>query len=215
MKISNRRAGFTATELLVILAVLLVAAALLMGYLAQPNKSRKSPRIKCLNNLKNVGLAFRIFATDNMDRFPMAVSTNEGGSMEYIADGNPLMYFRALSNELSTPMLLICPNDNRKAATDFASLQQRNVSYFVGLDATEHQPQMWLAGDRNLATNGRAVLPGLVELTTNMTVSWTSEIHVHQGNVALADGSVQQFNQQRLMDALGRTGQATNRLAMP
>jgi hypothetical protein len=215
MKISNRRAGFTATELLVILAVVLVAAALLMGYLAQPNKNRKSPRIKCLNNLKNVGLAFRIFATDHGDRFPMGVSTNDGGSMEYIADGNPLMYFRALSNELNTPQMLICPSDKRKAATDFASLQQRNVSYFVGLDAKEDQPQMWLAGDRNLATNGRAVPPGPLELTTNMMVSWTSEMHVHQGHVALADGSVHQFNQQRLMDALGRTGQATNRLAVP
>jgi hypothetical protein len=215
MKTSYRRAGFTATELLVILAVLLVAAALVMGYLAQPKKNRKSPRIKCVNNLKNVGLAFRIFATDHGDRFPMAVSTNEGGSMEYIADGNPLMYFRALSNELSTPILLICPSDKRKAATNFASLQQRNVSYFVGLDAKEDQPQMLLAGDRNLAINGRAVPPGLVELTTNMTVSWTSEIHVHQGNVAVADGSVHQFSQTRLMDALGRTGQATNRLAVP
>jgi hypothetical protein len=38
---------------------------------------------------------------------------------------------------------------------------------------------------------------------------------LHQGNVAVADGSVHQFSQARLMDALGRTGQATNRLAVP
>jgi competence protein ComGC len=191
MKISNRHAGFTATELLVILAVLLVAAALVLPYLAKTRS--KSSRIRCVSKLKNVGLGFRIFATDHGDRFPMAVSTNEGGSMEYIADGSPLQHFLLLSNMVSIPRVLICPSDNRKAATDFASLQQKNVSYFVGLGAKEDQPQMLLAGDRNLATNGRAVLPGLVELTTNIMVSWTSEMHVHQGNVAVADGSVQQF----------------------
>jgi len=40
-------------------------------------------------------------------------------------------------------------------------------------------------------------------------------MHKNQGNVALADGSVQAFSSSRLQEVLSNTGVATNRLAMP
>jgi prepilin-type processing-associated H-X9-DG protein len=46
-------------------------------------------------------------------------------------------------------------------------------------------------------------------------VSWTAELHVNQGNVLMADGSVQSFNQKSLQEAMINTGFATNRLAVP
>ena len=39
-------------------------------------------------------------------------------------------------------------------------------------------------------------------------------MHKHQGQVAMGDGSVQQFDNQKFTAALGRTG-TTNRLAVP
>jgi len=65
---------------------------------------------------------------------------------------------------LVTPKFLVCPADKRKPATNFPSLTIQNVSYFLGLDADESRPQMTLAGDRNLTTNGVPVGPGLVEI---------------------------------------------------
>lgn len=211
----RRTRAFTLIELLVIIAVLAVAIAVILPALAPP-RNRKSTRIQCVNNLKNVGLAFRIFAADNQGRFPMQVSTNEGGTMELVNGGNPLPHFLALTNELSTPKILACPTDKKRTATtNFALTRRANVSYFVGLDSTELQPQTLLAGDRNVTTNARPMKPGLLALSTNAIVGWTAEIHNLQGNVAMGDGSVQQFSSARLDQALLGTGLATNRLAMP
>jgi hypothetical protein len=91
---------------------------------------------KCENNLKNIGLAFRFFATDNGDRFPFNVSTNDGGSMEFRRagiqgyDANAFRHFQVMSNELSTPKILICPADAKKhEATNWSELRDQHVSY--------------------------------------------------------------------------------------
>ena len=190
MVFSRRRVvGFTLTELLVVITVVAVIAALLLPVLAHVRA--KSRRIGCVSRLKNIGLGFRIFATDHQGRFPMLATTNETTLLQFGNDGAPVRYLVALSNELSTPTILVCPADQkRKVATSFRTVQQGNISYFVGLDTTELQPDTLLVGDRNLTTNGRPVKPGLVELTTNLDLGWTSEMHNLQGNVAMGDGSV-------------------------
>jgi prepilin-type processing-associated H-X9-DG protein len=68
-----------------------------------------------------------------------------------------------------------------------------------------------LYGDRNL-TNGWPLENGMLVLTPNRPVGWTHELHNRQGNVALADGSVQEFANSSLPGLLVGT---TNRLAMP
>ena len=64
-------------------------------------------------------------------------------------------------------------------------------------------------------TNGRAVGPGVFGLTTNSGPSWSKEIHVEQGNIAMADGSVQQMSNARLMQAVMDQNLGTNFLAVP
>jgi hypothetical protein len=121
-----------------------------------------------------------------------------------------------MSNELNTPKVLVCPADTeRSAATNFGrDLINGRISYFVGVDATQTNPQSLLSGDRNL-TNGVRVGNGFVVFTTNELAEWTEEIHRRQGNAGLADGSVQQLTTMRLRDQIAHSGLATNRLAMP
>jgi hypothetical protein len=54
---------------------------------------KKAERIKCVNNLKNVGLAARIWATDNGDKNQLPRD------------------FLTMKNELGTAKILICPSD--------------------------------------------------------------------------------------------------------
>ncbi len=78
--------------------------------------------IQCINNLKQIGLAVRVWALDNEDRFP----TN----------------FLCMSNELNTPKILVCPSDtNRIVAPDFRSYTDANCSYdlFAGSDKEPNQ----------------------------------------------------------------------------
>ena len=206
------RQGFTVVGLLIIIAVLAILAAMLLPALAAAK--RKAQRINCVNNLKQDGLAFRLWEGDNGDNYPMAVSTNKNGTMEYA--GEVFRHFQVMSNELSTPKILVCPADDRTAAASFAKLKNINVSYFVSVDASEAYPQMFLDGDRNL-TNDTPLENGLMKLVPGRPLRWTAAIHNQEGNLGLADGSVQQVSNAGLLKAFRNSGDSTNtwRIAFP
>jgi len=82
------------------------------------------------------------------------------------------------------------------------------------LDSTDTNPAIFLCGYLNI-TNGLPLRGRIQDLPTNRPVGWTHQIHVNQGNIGLADGSVQAFTTPRLRQALASTGMPTNRLAMP
>lgn len=208
----KRDQAFTLFEVLIVVAVLTFFAALLLPAL---RKGGSNKRISCVNNLKQVGLAYRVWSGDNGDKFPMLVSMDQGGSMERALAGDAVLTFQVMSNELSTPKILVCPNDTqRNSATNFTHISRNNISYFVGVDATETNATMFLGGDRNLTTSER-MISGLQNITTNQAVRWTSEIHETVGNILLVDGSVQTVSSSALRELLTKTGVANNRLAFP
>ena len=177
MKQQTKKA-FTLIELLVVIAIIAILAAMLLPALAAAKK--KAQKINCVNNLKQVGLAFRIWSGDNQDKYPMSVTYTAGGAAEYVASGttshaanlNPGMVFMVMSNELSTPKVCYCPSDNfhnNGAAnsfsyTNFVHSTPPNgntlggpsttpggaASYFINGDATESDPQIILSGDENI-----------------------------------------------------------------
>ena len=205
--------AFTVIELIVVIVVMAVLVGLILPSLV-PAKAR-TKRVGCTNYLKQVGLAFRLFEIDHDDTFPMSVSTNKGGSLEYVTTGEAFRHFQILSNELSSPNALACPTDVRKPAPDFVDLSNSNVSYFVGILTNSSNPQALLGGDRNLMTNGVPAESKILEVTTNTAVGWTFAMHKNAGNVLLGDGSVQPFTYARLQQQLADSGVATNRLLIP
>jgi competence protein ComGC len=227
--ISNQRSrALTKIEVVVIVAALAILAALLLPALAAAK--RKSSKLNCASNLKQIGIAFRLWEGDNGDKYPMAVSVTNGGAMELVATGNVAACFRVMSNELSTPKILVCPQDTRRVwATNFSTgFDNSHISYFVGLDAAETNWQMVLSGDDNFAISGVSVKSGLLELSSNAPITWTTGRHgVYKshfwtparygfiGNLGMADGSVQQVTTDFLQKALQQTGVATNRLVLP
>ncbi len=213
---ARHRWALTWVEVLVVLAVLaLVALVLVPPALARARA--KAWRIYCISNLKQIGLSFRIWAGDNTNLYPMQVTGIFGGTKEHEATADVFRYFQVLSNELATPAVLVCPADrSRRRSPDFhTNFSNANISYFLGLDATEDHPDGWLAGDSNLEVAGQPVQPGLLHLWTNSPAGWTAERHGRSGNLALADGSVQQLTNAKVREMLSRTGMATNRLAIP
>lgn len=211
-KTDGRRA-LTVLELLVVVATVVILIGLLLPMLARPKVN--SSRISCVNNLKQIGLALRIWSGDNADRFPMQAFTNEFGGMKFADATNAYRYFQILSNELNTPKVLVCRTDDRNPATNFESgFDNSCVSYFVGLDADETRPAMLLAGDRNL-TNGLPLNNGIMTPSSQRPATWTKAMHQGNGNVALADGSVLQLSTSRLVGTLAKTGTNVNRLLFP
>jgi hypothetical protein len=209
--------GFVFTELLVVIFVLAVVAALLLPALAA---AKRGGGPNCVSNLKEISLAFTMWAGDHGDKFPMQVSVTNGGAMELAVAGYVAGIFRVTTNELTMPKILVCPEDaNRHYATNFTTdFNNQKISYFVGLDAEKKYPQMILSGDDNLAVNGVRVRPGILNLWTNASVGWTKErigkFH-GPGNIVLVDGSAQPTDASILQSALANTGFATNRFAIP
>ena len=214
---THRIRGFTRVELLVIIGVLALLAAMVFSALNAAKAIKQ--RINCVNNLKQIGLAFRVWEGDNYDKYPMEVYATNQAMMKLVGSGNAHLLWRTISclqstNEyyLRTPEYLYCPADTtRKAATNFKDLSDANINYFLSLDAVERYPQMILDGDDNLAEDGVRVKPGILNLWTN-NIAWTKERHLGNGNIGLADGSVMQTTSKGLNSAFvsSTNGVSTN-----
>jgi prepilin-type N-terminal cleavage/methylation domain-containing protein len=262
MKQQTKKA-FTLIELLVVIAIIAILAAMLLPALAAAKK--KAQRINCVNNLKQIGLSFRLWSQDNADKYPMEAYSAQGaaGYLYRTANPtasfqplygvlNPAMTFMVMSNELSTPKVAYCPSDSYapRAAQNWmygaggltgadvpgayvdpagnfipagTPTVQGLCSYFVNGDGNDADPQLILAGDRNVGTIGVTTpttpatasfcipnpaaptvtgpancyqqgSPALWD-TSRQPVqwSWTSaDFHQKNGNIVLADCSVQQ-----------------------
>jgi TPR repeat protein len=110
--------------------------------------------IQCCNNLKQIGLAFRTWAIDHNGPYPFNVSSSAGGTKEWSGlgndglDTNAALIFQVMSNELSTPNILVCPSDStRHPAPSFQNLLAGNVTYKVrsGTNISEVYPSEILA----------------------------------------------------------------------
>lgn len=210
----RRLRGFARRELLVITAV---SALLLVVVVPRLFRSHGlNPKTNCIHRLKQIGLAFNLWAEDHNGLFPMQCFTNEAGGMEIIGGTNTFIYFQLASNELRMASILACPADTkRKYATNFsAGFDNSHISYFTGLNASRKNPASFLAGDRNLST-GTPPKDGLLALTASQSAAWTSEIHDGRGSIALADGSVVELKSKELKGALAATQLGTNLVALP
>jgi hypothetical protein len=69
----------------------------------------RAERVKCCNNLKQIGLGARIWANDNQDVYPPD--------------------FPSMSNELVTPLILQCPGDKSRNLTSWSQVVSGGTSY--------------------------------------------------------------------------------------
>jgi hypothetical protein len=208
--------AFTRVELIVVVVVigLLLQS---MVYFARSRACCKSSRIACINNLKQIGTAYRIWSNDNGDRFPALQSVTNGGWSDFLTNSNQGFLcwtnYAIMANEMGQqPRNVVCPSEARRAADTFTNFSNKNLSYFVGVSSDDTYPQSLLGGDRNLAPgnqpgrdygfspeNGQGNDVAIPTNTRDGPVCWSLKIHsagnsAGAGNILLGDGSAQQVS---------------------
>src|SRR5262245_11633061 len=82
LQVIRKASAFTLIELLVVIAIIALLAALLLPVLNQGEV--RARRLQCVNNLKEAGIAFHTFAHDHNGKFPMQLSSRDGGAQEFV-----------------------------------------------------------------------------------------------------------------------------------
>lgn len=184
------RAGFTLIELLVVIAIIGILAGLLLPSLGR--SMRQAKRVQCVNNLRQVGIAFQQFADLNQNRYPMRSpgfqsSTNAMTDRIdfFVLSAQP---FQAVARELALPRLLTCAADReRTSAESFETLSVQHISYRVSTNGVPGDARTVVATDRNIVR----ALPAGEQLGPERTLEFDSRIHDLRGNVLMGDGRLE------------------------
>lgn len=102
----KKKHGFVLIELLIVIAMIGILAAILLPALARTREAAR--RTSCANNLMQIGMAFAMYASENENRLPWGGGHNRAGVL-----------IKLEAQYLGVPDVFVCPSDATDNADDF------------------------------------------------------------------------------------------------
>lgn len=126
----RRMLGFTLVELLVVIGIIALLVSVLLPVLGRAKDNAN--RVACLSNLRQLGLAFMMYAGENKGKFPVSARFPTALPEDWIwwhqgRDINQSVIAKYIGK--FTPKLFICPSDDLSQRPPASPAGQYRYSY--------------------------------------------------------------------------------------
>ncbi|MGO9244975.1 MAG: prepilin-type N-terminal cleavage/methylation domain-containing protein [Verrucomicrobiia bacterium] len=149
---NHRFQGFTLIEMLTVVSIIGILAALLMPTLSSARE--KGKRVGCASNLHQIGLALFLFAADNQNHFPSDFNNPYPYETSGTTPGGQTVWYSALTNGYISTKNFLCPDDVSSRPINPVSNQPyapRSYGIVVADSTPGNQTtpgDQWIAGSR-------------------------------------------------------------------